>query len=134
MQNTTGDQIEQQLHTWLAHTCAWAGRVYLWPGTLPQQDLVDMARALPGWKYDSVVIYYTRWDPEIPAACAAFNQDQNHMQARWFRRHAAGSEPPQHIIAVIPQQQYDTARLQAVLSGAYRDTYQSLAQHPGDQE
>lgn len=93
-----------------------------------------MARALPGWEYDSAVIYYTRWDPDIPAACAAFNSAQNLVQVRWFRRHAEGFDPPEHIIAVIPQQAYDTARLQAVLSGVYPDTYQSLAQHPGDQE
>ena len=93
-----------------------------------------MARALQGWDYDSVLIYYTRWDPDIPDSCAAFNQLQDRVQVRWFRRHAEGFDTPEHVIAVIPQQQYDTARLQAVLSGEYAGTYQSLERHPGDQE
>lgn len=75
-------------------------RPYIWPGSWPDEDLVSMARSLPGWQFDSAWIYYEHWDEEIPAAVALFNQEQSRYHAVILRRDSVYA-PPRDIIAVL---------------------------------
>jgi hypothetical protein len=59
---------------------------YIWPGTLPDQDLEDMGRALPGWHHDSAWIYYHHWDPDIPRAVERFNHTNRQYRAQYQAR------------------------------------------------
>ena len=100
-QHTPGQVLEGNIMTWIDHQ-GWIGvrRPYIWPGSWPAHDLLDMARSLPGWQFDSAWIYYEAWDPEIPGAVERFNRDQDRYHARVIHREGLW-QPPRDVIAVL---------------------------------
>jgi hypothetical protein len=125
----SGEDSEREIQAWLARLPCPISNAYVWPGTIPDQDLADMARALPGWEYDCAVIYYQRWDPEIPHMVSAFNLVQDQFQARFWRRfeHSA----PEHVIAVIPTRAWQVAHIAHFITQSGARTWNDDDQHPG---
>ena len=102
MQNTTGEQIERDIESWMTDLAEWGTiqRPYIWPGSWPDRDLRDMAQALPGWEFDSAWIYYQSWDPEIPGAIERFNRSQDRYWAQELTQ-AGVYQPPTNLVAVL---------------------------------
>jgi hypothetical protein len=118
---TPGDILEGNILAWITDLgLVGISRPYIWPGTLPEQDLLDMSRSLPDWIFDSAWIYYEHWDPEIPDAVERFNRDQTRYHARTIHR-AGAWRPPRDIIAVTDRTQAD----QVIMS-----MWLGLGQHP----
>ena len=107
IERTPGEVLEGRIAQWI-HSLGIVGvaRPYIWPGTLPEEDLRDMGRALPDWMFDSAWIYYECWDPEIPGTVERFNRDQTRYHARTIHR-AGAWRPPRDLIAVTDRQSAD---------------------------
>jgi len=125
----SGQDSERAILAWLGTLPCPISRPYVWPGTIPDQDLSDMALALPDWEYDCAVIYYQRWDPEIPRMVELFNAAQSVYQARYWRRNEAGA--PEHVIAVIPSRAWDIAHIASFIRATGDRTWNEQDQHPG---
>jgi hypothetical protein len=127
----SGEDAERAIQAWLKSLPCPMQRPYIWPGTIPDQDLKDMARALPGWEYDCAVIYYQSWDPELPDQVMGFNIMQDIYQARYWRRSQSGA--PEHVIAVIPSKLWEIAHLAQFLARpAQEGVWNDQDQHPGN--
>jgi len=125
----SGEESEQAILLWLSQLPCPISAPYIWPGTIPDQDLRDMALALPGWDFDCAVIYYQAWDPEIPNMVGLFNAAQSVYQARYWRRTQAGA--PEHVIAVIPTQAWQVAHIAQFIRAQGERTWNDNDQHPG---
>jgi len=102
-----GEILEGNIQTWIDDLgIVGITRPYIWPGSWPDQDLRDMARSLPEWRFDSAWIYYETWDPEIPGAVEQFNRLQDRYHARVIHREGAWA-PPRDVIAVADRTQSD---------------------------
>ena len=111
IERTPGEVLEGNILSWINDLgLIGISRPYVWPGTLPEEDLRDMARALPGWMFDSAWIYYECWDPMIPTAVERFNQQQSQYHARTIHR-AGGWRPPRDIILITDRTQADTVMM-----------------------
>ena len=99
---TPGEVLEGNILSWIQQqNLIGIARPYVWPGSWPDRDLVDMAQSLPDREaFDSAWIYYEAWDPEIPSAIERFNQDQDRYHARAIHQDGIW-HPPRDIIAVI---------------------------------
>ena len=128
----SGEDSERAILTWLSQLPCPITQPYIWPGTIPDQDLRDMALALPGWDYDCAVIYYQRWDPEIPHMTNLFNAAQSVYQARYWRRSESGA--PEHVIAVIPTRTWQIAHIAQFIQASGARTWNDDDQHPGKGE
>lgn len=125
----SGEESEQAILLWLSQLPCPIQAPYIWPGTIPDQDLRDMALALPGWHYDCAVIYYQRWDPELVEMVGLFNAAQSRYQARYWRRTQSGA--PEHVIAVIPTQAWQVAHIAQFIRAQGDRTWNDDDQHPG---
>lgn len=125
----SGEDSERNIQAWLDTLPCPIQNAYIWPGTIPDQDLQDMSRALPGWEFDCAVIYYQAWDPELPDMVCEFNLMQNQFQARYWRRSQHGA--PEHVIAVIPTRAWQIAHIAHFIHAQGERTWNDDDEHPG---
>lgn len=108
----TAQETERDIEQWIIQQGIMpTHHPYVWPGSWPDRDLADMARSLPGWRYDSAWIWYESWDPDTPAAVREFNQHNREYRAQIIRTTNAW-HPPRTLVVVLPR---DAADLLAMM-------------------